>query len=84
MSAVNSFYKDHGREPVALGDLVAQDRKGLATWQVTLTPMLIRVPLPSAVVRRALTRRIEIQLLTIDDASRPKIELLRASLATIV
>jgi hypothetical protein len=29
LSAVNNFYKDHGREPVALGDLVARVRKGV-------------------------------------------------------
>jgi hypothetical protein len=30
VSAVNSFVKDHGLEAVALGDLVAKVRKGLA------------------------------------------------------
>jgi hypothetical protein len=56
MLAVNNFYKDHGRESVALGDLVARVRKELAASQVTLTPTLIRVPLPSAVAHRTLTR----------------------------
>jgi hypothetical protein len=36
-SAVNNFNNDHGREPVALGDLVARVRKGLATSHVILT-----------------------------------------------
>jgi site-specific recombinase XerD len=48
MSAVNNFCKDHGREPTALGDLVARVRKRLATSHVTLAPTLIRVPPPSA------------------------------------
>eukprot|EP00873_Tetraselmis_striata_P009406 jgi/Tetstr1/429670/TSEL_019567.t1 len=38
LSAVNNFFKDHGREPMALGDLVSRVRKGLAASQVTLTP----------------------------------------------
>eukprot|EP00873_Tetraselmis_striata_P035665 jgi/Tetstr1/455929/TSEL_042710.t1 len=34
LSAVNGFFKDHGREPMALGDLVSRVRKGLAASQV--------------------------------------------------
>eukprot|EP00873_Tetraselmis_striata_P025468 jgi/Tetstr1/445732/TSEL_033380.t1 len=34
LSAVNNFFKDHGREPMALGDLVRRVRKGLAASQV--------------------------------------------------
>jgi hypothetical protein len=30
LSVVNIFYKDHGREPISLGNLVARVRKGLA------------------------------------------------------
>eukprot|EP00873_Tetraselmis_striata_P036558 jgi/Tetstr1/456822/TSEL_043496.t1 len=30
MSAVNNFFKDHGREPMALGGLASRARKGLA------------------------------------------------------
>eukprot|EP00873_Tetraselmis_striata_P020247 jgi/Tetstr1/440511/TSEL_028834.t1 len=33
LSAVNNFFKDHGREPMALGDLVNRVRKGLAASQ---------------------------------------------------
>jgi hypothetical protein len=87
MSTVNNLYKDHGREPVALGDLVERVRKELAASRVTLAPTLIRVPLRSAVVRRALTRegkmRSEFLLLGIDDVPRPKLEQLRVCIATI-
>jgi hypothetical protein len=48
LSAVTTFYKDQGREPVALRDLVARVPKRLAPSQVALTPTLIRVALPSA------------------------------------
>eukprot|EP00873_Tetraselmis_striata_P023953 jgi/Tetstr1/444217/TSEL_032110.t1 len=34
LSALNNFFKDHGREPMALGDLVSRVRKGLAASQV--------------------------------------------------
>eukprot|EP00873_Tetraselmis_striata_P039900 jgi/Tetstr1/460164/TSEL_005480.t1 len=55
LSAVNNFFKDHGREPMALGDLVSRVRKGLAASQVTLNPELMRAPLPARVVLKALT-----------------------------
>eukprot|EP00873_Tetraselmis_striata_P038086 jgi/Tetstr1/458350/TSEL_044789.t1 len=37
LSAVNHFFKDHGREPMALGNLVSRARKGLAVWQGATT-----------------------------------------------
>eukprot|EP00873_Tetraselmis_striata_P036117 jgi/Tetstr1/456381/TSEL_043115.t1 len=55
LSAVNNFFKDHGREPMALGDLISRVRKGLAASQVTLNPELMRAPLPVRVVLKALT-----------------------------
>eukprot|EP00873_Tetraselmis_striata_P027757 jgi/Tetstr1/448021/TSEL_035322.t1 len=55
MSAVNNFFKDHGREPMALGYLVRRVRKGLAASQVTLNPELMRAPLPASVLLKALT-----------------------------
>jgi hypothetical protein len=55
LSAVNSdFYTDHGREPIAVGDMVARVRKGLAASHVSLAPTLIRVPIPAKVVLLAL------------------------------
>eukprot|EP00873_Tetraselmis_striata_P023764 jgi/Tetstr1/444028/TSEL_031967.t2 len=56
LSAVNNFFKDHGRrEPMALGDLVSRVGKGLAAPQVTLRPKLMRAQLPARVVLKALT-----------------------------
>eukprot|EP00873_Tetraselmis_striata_P014952 jgi/Tetstr1/435216/TSEL_024135.t1 len=55
LSAINNFFKDHGREPMALGDLVSKVCKGLAASQVTLNPELMRAPLPARVVLKALT-----------------------------
>eukprot|EP00873_Tetraselmis_striata_P002969 jgi/Tetstr1/423233/TSEL_001351.t1 len=36
LSAVNNVFKDNGREPMALGDLVGRVRKGLAASQMKL------------------------------------------------
>jgi hypothetical protein len=44
---VDNVYKDHRREPVALGDMVARVRKGL---HVSFSLTLIRVPVPVKVV----------------------------------
>jgi hypothetical protein len=43
MSAVNSFFKDHGLEAVALRDLVAKVRKGLAASHVGIDDTPVRV-----------------------------------------
>jgi hypothetical protein len=82
MLGVNNFHKGHSRCPIAFGDPVARVRKGLVASQVTLTPTLMRVPLPSEIVRRVLTRaeveHIKIHMLTTYYVPRPNIELLRA------
>jgi hypothetical protein len=84
--AVNKFYIEHGRDSVALRDLVERVRRGLSASHVTLTPTLIRVPPPTEVARRTLTRAEELrtEFLTTEGAPPPKIELLRACIATFV
>jgi hypothetical protein len=61
LSAVNKFvYKDHGREPFALGDVVARVRKGfLAAAHVSLAPTLIRAPFRARVMQQATVRAQE-------------------------
>jgi hypothetical protein len=80
LSVVNNLYNDHGREPVALGDLVVRVRKGLGASHVNLLPRLIRVPLPAKVALLALVRedvvRHDIQQLGTTDVPRTKIEAL--------
>jgi hypothetical protein len=53
-SVVNGFFKDHGLEAVALDDLVAKVRKGLAASQVAIEDTPVRVHLPSSIVVQAL------------------------------
>eukprot|EP00873_Tetraselmis_striata_P013111 jgi/Tetstr1/433375/TSEL_022660.t1 len=56
LSATNNFCKDHGRKPMALGDLAGKLRKpGLAASHVTLYPELMRASLPVRVVLKAMT-----------------------------
>jgi ferredoxin len=61
-------------------------QRGLSASHVTLTPTLIRVPPPTEVARRTLTRAEELrnELLTTKGAPPPKIELLRACIAAFV
>eukprot|EP00873_Tetraselmis_striata_P008985 jgi/Tetstr1/429249/TSEL_001911.t2 len=89
LSAVNNFFKDHGREPMALGDLVSRVRKGLAASQVTLHPELMRAPLPARVVLKAMTQakalRLELGLpWGTDPSTVVRVELFRARLAVVV
>eukprot|EP00873_Tetraselmis_striata_P028203 jgi/Tetstr1/448467/TSEL_035735.t1 len=89
LSAVNSFFKDHGREPMALGNLVSRVRKGLAASQVTLNPELMRAPLPARVVLKALTLAKALRLELgptwgTDPSTVLRVELFRASLAVVV
>eukprot|EP00873_Tetraselmis_striata_P017697 jgi/Tetstr1/437961/TSEL_026591.t1 len=89
LSAVNNFFKDHGWEPMAPGDLVSGIRKGLAASHVTLHPELMRAPLPARVVLKAppLAKALRLELgLTwgTDPSTVVRVELFRASLAVVV
>eukprot|EP00873_Tetraselmis_striata_P012256 jgi/Tetstr1/432520/TSEL_021893.t1 len=54
LSAINGFYRDHGAEPVAQGDLISKVRKGLAASQVEPDPPGVRTDLPSQLITRTL------------------------------
>jgi hypothetical protein len=53
-SAINKFFRDHPKEPVALGPLIADARRGLAIQQQPITAPDIRVPLPAPIVQHML------------------------------
>eukprot|EP00873_Tetraselmis_striata_P036666 jgi/Tetstr1/456930/TSEL_043600.t1 len=89
MSAVNNFFKDHGWEPMALGDMVSRVRKGLAASHGALHPELMHAPLPALEVLKALTLakalRLELGLTWgTDPGTVVPVELFRASLAVVV
>jgi hypothetical protein len=71
-----NFYKDHGREPVGMVDLVARVHKGLLVEAslASISPTLIRVSLPAKFVLLALVRtkvvRLYIQQLGTTDEDR--------------
>jgi hypothetical protein len=54
ISLVNGFFKDHGDEQVAQGDLVAKVRRGLAASQVSLHPSRTRMYLPARILASSL------------------------------
>jgi hypothetical protein len=64
MSAFNCFFKDHGLEAFALGDLVAKVRKGLAASHVAIDDTHVRVHLKASIIVKALrmAQTLRIQL----------------------
>eukprot|EP00873_Tetraselmis_striata_P018029 jgi/Tetstr1/438293/TSEL_026860.t1 len=52
LSAINGFYRDHGAEPVAQGDLISTVRKGLAASQ--LERRRARTDVPARLITRTL------------------------------
>lgn len=85
LSAINKFLQDHGREPVALGSLVGDVRKGLRNCQHDLTPKAVRVPLPAPVALSYLRLAEEMApTLAWEDPACPKLYLFRALVAVVV
>jgi hypothetical protein len=54
MSTINSFFKDHGLEAIALGDLIAKVRKRLAASQFAINDTPVRVHLATSIVVQAI------------------------------
>jgi hypothetical protein len=48
-SAFNKFFRDHQRQPIAVGELFADARRGLEMLQHRLVPADARLPLPAPV-----------------------------------
>jgi site-specific recombinase XerC len=53
-SAINKFFRDHLKEPVALGPLLTDARRGLAMQQQPITDPDIRVPIHVPIVQKML------------------------------
>eukprot|EP00873_Tetraselmis_striata_P015760 jgi/Tetstr1/436024/TSEL_024903.t1 len=86
LSAINGFYRDHGAEPVAQGDLISKVRKGLAASQVELDPLGVRTEVPARLITRTLrlaeTLREELGPTWTRD-QLPRILLFRAAMAVV-
>jgi hypothetical protein len=54
MSAINGFFNDYGLEAIALGDLAAKVRKGLAASHAAIDDTPVRIHLPASIVIKAL------------------------------
>eukprot|EP00873_Tetraselmis_striata_P019838 jgi/Tetstr1/440102/TSEL_028460.t1 len=55
LSAINGFYRDHGAEPVAQGDLIiSKVRKGRAAPKVEPDPPGVRTDVPARLITRTL------------------------------
>jgi hypothetical protein len=54
-SAINKFFRNHfNKEPMALGPLLTDGRRGLAMQQQPITEPEIRVPIPTPIVQHML------------------------------
>eukprot|EP00873_Tetraselmis_striata_P013616 jgi/Tetstr1/433880/TSEL_023060.t1 len=83
-SSINKYFRDHQRQPVALGEMVADARRGLAIQQERLAAEDVRVALPAPVAADILNTAIGFrQTLAWEPANIADIRAFRAALATI-
>eukprot|EP00873_Tetraselmis_striata_P035161 jgi/Tetstr1/455425/TSEL_042257.t1 len=86
LTAINGFYRDHGAEPVAQGDLISKVRKGLAASQLEPDPPGVRTDVPARLITRTLrlaeTLREELGPTWTRD-QLPRILLFRAAMAAV-
>jgi hypothetical protein len=84
-SAVNKFFRDHQRQPVAVGELLADARRGLEILQERRIPATSRLPLPAPVALNILLAAASLSTtLTWTTASMPQLRVFRACLAVCV
>eukprot|EP00873_Tetraselmis_striata_P019611 jgi/Tetstr1/439875/TSEL_028283.t2 len=83
-SSINKYFRDHQRQPVALGKMVADARRGLAIQQERLAEEDVCVALPAPVAADILDTAIELRrTLVWEPAYIADIRAFRAALATI-
>jgi hypothetical protein len=87
LSEVNGFFKDHGAEPIAQGDLEAKVRRGLAPSQVSLHPSRTRMYLQARTLVSSLRQAKDLRTQLIDTWTHAQTDLIllfRACLATVL
>jgi hypothetical protein len=78
-SAVNKFFRDHQRQPIAVVELLGDARRGLEMLQRRLVPADSRLPLPAPVALNILLAANTLRdNLTWTPATRPLHERFRA------
>jgi hypothetical protein len=84
-SAVNKFFRDHRRQPIAVGELLADARRGLEMLQHRLQPTAARLPLPAQVAMDILQAADTLHgTFAWTPASLPQMQRFRACLAVCV
>jgi hypothetical protein len=84
-SAVNKFFRDHQRQPIAVGELLADARRGLEMLQERLIPTASRLPLPALVILDILLAASALRdTLTWSPATLPQLQRFRACLVVCV
>jgi hypothetical protein len=83
--AVNKFFRDHQRQPIAVGELLADARRGLEMLQKRLVPSASRLPLSAPVALDILLTAATLRnTLTWTPATLPQLKIFRAFLAACV
>jgi hypothetical protein len=84
-SAVNKFSRDHQRQPIAVGELLAYAMRGLEMLQRRLVPADSRLPLPAPVALNILLAANTLRdSLTLTPAAFPLLMHFRACIAVCV
>jgi hypothetical protein len=84
-SAVNKFFRDHKRQPIAVGDLLVDARRGLEMLQHRLIPATTCLPLPAPVALSILLAADTLRVtLPWTPATLPQLQRFRACLAVCV
>jgi hypothetical protein len=84
-SVVNKFFRDHQRQPIAVGELLADARRGLEMLQKRLVPTASRLPLPAPVALDILLAAAALRdTLTWTPATLPQLQRFRACLVVCV
>jgi hypothetical protein len=87
LSTLNGFFRDHGHEPVAQGNLVGKVKRGLATSHVSLHPRLARMYLPARILVSSLRLAKDMRTQLTDSWTQSQsdtIILFRAYVATVI
>jgi hypothetical protein len=83
--AVNKFFRDHQRQPIAVGELLADARRGLEMLQERVVPTASRLPLPAPVALDILLAAAALRdTMTWTPATLPQLQRFRACLVVCV
>lgn len=83
-SAINKYFRDHRKQPVAMGEMLADARRGLEAQQELIEEEDVRVAMPAPIMHDILTH---LQRLRSNTAWTPDniatLQVIRASLASV-